>query len=76
VFLEELQLALTTARTDQRNFGLWINNWQIGQTLNALVTGQRPTGELVLRVGGQQITATADIPIQQGASLMLEVKQL
>ncbi len=74
--MEELQLALTTARTDQRNFGLWINNWQIGQTLNALVTGQRPTGELVLRVGGQQITATADIPIQQGASLMLEVKQL
>jgi hypothetical protein len=76
VLLEELQLALTTARVDQRNFGLWINNWQIGQTLNALVTNQRPTGELVLRVGGQQITATADIPIQQGATLLLEVKQL
>jgi flagellar hook-length control protein FliK len=76
VFLEELQLALTSARVDQRNFGLWINNWQIGQTLNALVTNQRPTGELVLRVGGQQITATADIPIQQGATLLLEVKQL
>lgn len=74
--MEELQLALTTARVDQRNFGLWINNWQIGQTLNALVTNQRPTGELVLRVGGQQITATADIPIQQGATLLLEVKQL
>ncbi|MFK8040770.1 flagellar hook-length control protein FliK [Congregibacter sp.] len=74
--LEELQLALTTARVDQRNFGLWINNWQIGQTLNALVTNQLPTGELVLRVGGQQITATADIPIQQGARLQLEVAQL
>ena len=74
--MEELQLALTTARVDQRNFGLWINNWQIGQTLNALVTGQLPSGELVLRVAGQQITATADIPIQQGANLMLEVKQL
>jgi len=74
--LEELQLALTTARVDQRNFGLWINNWQIGQTLNALVTNQLPSGDLVLRVAGQQITATADIPIQQGASLMLEVKQL
>ncbi|WOJ93326.1 flagellar hook-length control protein FliK [Congregibacter variabilis] len=74
--LEELQLALTSARVDQRNFGLWINNWQIGQTLNALVSNQLPTGELVLRVGGQQITATADIPIQQGARLKLEVTQL
>ncbi|EED30903.1 conserved hypothetical protein [gamma proteobacterium NOR5-3] len=76
VVLEELQLALTTARVDQRNFGLWINNWQIGQTLNALVTNQLPSGDLVLRVGGQQITATADIPIQQGARLQLEVSQL
>lgn len=74
--MEELQLALTTARVDQRNFGLWINSWQIGQTLNALVTSQLPTGEMVLRVSGQQITATADIPIQRGATLMLEVKQL
>lgn len=74
--MEELQLALTSARVDQRNFGLWINNWQVGQTLNALVLGQRPGGELVLRVGGQQITATADIPVQQGANLLLEVKQL
>ncbi|MFT4767473.1 MAG: hypothetical protein ACI8RN_000600 [Glaciecola sp.] len=74
--VEELQLALTTARVDQRNFGLWINNWQIGQTLNALVTNQLSTGELVLRVSGQQITATADIPIQQGARLKLEVSQL
>jgi hypothetical protein len=76
VVVEELQLALTTARVDQRNFGLWINNWQIGQTLNALVTNQLSTGELVLRVSGQQITATADIPIQQGARLKLEVSQL
>lgn len=74
--MEDLQLALTSARVDQRNFGLWINNWQVGQTLNALVTGQLASGELVLRVAGQQITATADIPIQQGANLMLEVKQL
>jgi hypothetical protein len=74
--VEELQLALTAARIDQRNFGLWLNAWQVGQTLNALVTAQRPTGELVLRVGGQQITATADIPIQQGTRLLLEVKQL
>ncbi|MEM9758523.1 MAG: flagellar hook-length control protein FliK [Pseudomonadota bacterium] len=74
--MEELQLALTSSRVDQRNFGLWINNWQVGQSLNALVTNQLPSGELVLRVGGQQVTATSDIPIQQGAQLLLEVKQL
>jgi hypothetical protein len=71
-----MQLALTTTRVEQRNFGLWINNWQVGQTLNALVTNQLPTGELVLRVAGQQITATSDIPIQQGSNLLLEVKQM
>tara|TARA_R110000772_G_scaffold48088_2_gene109744 strand:+ start:66047 stop:67156 length:1110 start_codon:yes stop_codon:yes gene_type:complete len=74
--VEDIQLALTAARTDQKNFGLWLKNWQVGQTLSALVSGQRPSGELVLRVGGLQITATADIPVQQGARLLLEVRQL
>jgi len=74
--LEDIQLALTNARVDQKNFGLWLKQWQVGQVLNALVTGQRASGDLVLRVAGQQITATADIPIQQGARLTLEVHQL
>lgn len=71
-----MQLALTAARVDQKNFGLWLKNWQVGQMLNALVTAQRPGGDLVLRVAGQQITARADIPVQQGTQLLLEVKQL
>jgi hypothetical protein len=74
--LEELQLALTTARVDQRNFGLWISSWQVGQTLNALVTNQLPNGGLVLNVDGRQITASADIAVQQGTNLLLEVKEL
>ena len=74
--MEELQLALTAARVEQRNFGLWISNWQVGRTLSALVANRLPSGELVLRIAGQQITATADIPIQPGARLMLEVKAL
>ncbi|MEQ8515311.1 MAG: flagellar hook-length control protein FliK, partial [Chromatocurvus sp.] len=41
-----------------------------------LVTAQRPSGDLVLRVAGQQITARADLPVQQGTHLLLEVKQL
>ena len=74
--VEDLQLALTAARVEQKNFGLWLKNWQLGQMLNALVTAQRPGGDLVLRVAGQQITARADIPVQQGTQLLLEVKQL
>jgi hypothetical protein len=74
--MEDLQLALTPARVDQKNFGLWLKNWQIGQVLQALVTDKRPSGELVLRVGSQQITATSDISVQKGARLMLEVTGL
>jgi hypothetical protein len=74
--MEDMQLALTAARVDQKNFGVWLRNWQVGQMLNALVTAQRPTGDLVLRVAGQQITARADIPVQQGTHLLLEIRQL
>ena len=74
--VEDLQLALTAARVEQKNFGLWLKNWQLGQMLNALVTAQRPGGDLVLQVAGQQLTARADIPVQQGTQLLLEVKQL
>ncbi|MDX2462968.1 MAG: flagellar hook-length control protein FliK [Porticoccus sp.] len=74
--MEELQLALTATRVEQKNFGLWLKSWQVGQVLQALVTDKFPSGQLVLRVAGQQITATADIPVQKGAVLMLEVSRL
>jgi len=74
--VEDLQLALTAARVEQKNFGLWLKSWQVGQVLQALVTDKFPSGQLVLRVAGQQITATADIPVQKGAVLTLEVSRL
>ncbi|MEZ5480928.1 MAG: hypothetical protein R3E73_01785 [Porticoccaceae bacterium] len=74
--MEELQLALTATRVEQKNFGLWLKSWQVGQVLQALVTDKSPAGNLVLRIGGHQITATADIPVQKGAVLMLEVQGL
>ena len=74
--MEELQLALTATRVEQKNFGLWLKSWQVGQVLQALVTDKSPSGNLVLRVGGHQITATADIPVQKGAVLTLEVSGL
>ncbi len=74
--MEDIQLALTATRVDQKNFGIWLRNWQVGQVLNALVAAQRPSGALVLRVGGQQLTAATDVPVQPGTRLLLEVKQL
>ncbi len=71
--MEDLQLALTVSRTDQRNFGVWLRSWQVGHILQALVVDKGPSGDLVLRVGGQQITATTDFPVQRGAQLLLQI---
>ena len=74
--MDELQLALTAARVDQKNFGLWLKSWQVGQVLQALVTDKTPSGDLILRIAGHQVTATADIPVQKGAQLSLEISRL
>ncbi len=74
--MEELQLALTPARVDQRNFGLMLANWRVGQVLTALVVNTQPHGALLLSVGGKQFVATTDIPVQPGTQMNLEVKQL
>ena len=74
--MDELQLTLTSTRVDQKNVGLWLKSWRVGQVLQALVTDKAPSGSLVLKIAGHQITATADIPVQKGALLMLEVSKL
>lgn len=74
--MEELQLALTANRVEQRNFGLWLNSWQVGKVLQALVVDQAPSGQLLLRMGAHRITATTDIPVQKGAVLKLEIASL
>ena len=73
--MEELQLTLTPQRVDQRNFGIMLTNWRVGQQLNALVVATRPDSSVLLSVGGKQFVATTDIPVQQGSTLRLEVKQ-
>ena len=45
--MEELQLTLTPARVDQRNFGLMLSNWRVGQVINALVVDRMPSGGIV-----------------------------
>ena len=74
--MEELQISLTPARIEQRNFGLWLRTPQVGQVLNAVVADKLPSGEMVLRVGAERVTASTDIPLQPGARLLLEVKQV
>ena len=74
--MEELQISLTPARIEQRNFGLWLRTPQVGQVLNAVVADKLPSGEMVLKVGAERVTASTDIPLQPGARLLLEVKQV
>ncbi len=74
--MEELQLTLTPQRVDQRNFGIMLSNWRIGQVLNALVVDRRPEGGVLLSVAGKQFVATTDLPVQPGMRMALEVKQL
>jgi hypothetical protein len=44
--------------------------------LNAVVADKLPSGEMVLKVGAERVTASTDIPLQPGARLLLEVKQV
>ena len=74
--MEELQISLTPARVEQKNFGLWLRTPQVGQVLNAVVADRLPSGEMVLKVGAERVTASTDIPLQPGARLLLEVKQV
>ena len=74
--MEELQLTLTPSRVDQRNHGIMLANWRVGQTINALVSDRMPSGGLLLTVGRQSFVTTRDIPVQPGARIMLEVQQV
>lgn len=74
--MDELQLAFTLPRVEQGKLGPWLKTWQLGQVLQARVVNQLPSGDMLLRVGGHQLTATADFQAQKGALLNLEVTGL
>ncbi|EHQ58634.1 Flagellar hook-length control protein FliK [gamma proteobacterium HIMB55] len=74
--MEELQLTLTPSRVDQRNFGVMLSNWRVGQVLNALVVDRMPSGNVLLNVAGREFVTPLDLPVQAGSRLQLEVQQL
>jgi len=74
--MEELQLTLTPARVDQRNFGVMLSNWRVGQVINALVVDRMPSGNLLLNAGGREFVTPMDLPVQPGTRLQLEVQQV
>ena len=74
--MEELQLTLTPSRVDQRNFGVMLSNWRVGQVLNALVVDRMPSGNVLLTVGGREFVTPLDLPVQAGSRLQLEVQQV
>ena len=74
--MEELQLTLTPSRVDQRNQGVMLANWRVGQTISALVSDRMPSGEILLKVGSQSFITSRDIPVQPGTRIQLEVHQI
>ena len=74
--MEELQLTLTPARVDQRNFGVMLSNWRVGQVINALVVDRMPSGSVLLNAGGREFVTPLDLPVQPGTRLQLEVQQV
>ena len=74
--MEELQLTLTPARVDQRNFGVMLSNWRVGQVINAMVVDRMPSGNLLLNVGGREFVTPMDLPVRPGNRLQLEVQQV
>ena len=74
--MEELQLTLTPSRVDQRNFGVMLSNWRVGQVLNALVVDRMPSGNVLLNVGGREFVTPLDLPVQAGSRLQLEVQNV
>lgn len=74
--MEELQLTLTPARVDQRNFGVMLSNWRVGQVINALVVDRMPSGSVLLNAGGREFVTPLDLPVQPGTRLHLEVQQV
>ena len=74
--MEELQLTLTPSRVDQRNQGIMLANWRVGQTINALVSDRMPNGGVLLTVGSQSFVTSRDIPVQQGSRVQLEIQQM
>ncbi len=74
--MEELQLTLTPSRVDQRNFGVMLSNWRVGQVINALVVDRMPSGNVLLNAGGREFVTPLDLPVQPGTRLQLEVQQV
>ena len=74
--MEELQLTLTPSRVDQRNQGIMLANWRVGQTINALVSERMPSGGVLLNIGPHSFVTSRDIPVQPGSRILLEVQQV
>ena len=73
--MEELQLILTPSRVDQRNSGIMLSNWRVGQTLSALIVDRMPNGSSLLSISGQSFVSPSDIPVQPGSRIYLEVQK-
>ena len=71
--MEELQLTLTPSRVDQRNQGIMLANWRVGQMINALVSERIPSGGVLLNVGSHSFVTSRDISVQPLSELRAQL---
>lgn len=71
--MKEIQLGLRLPAIEQTQLGRWLNSWQLGQVMRAQVVDKSPAGNLLLQIGSHRLSASADVPLQKGMLLNLEV---
>jgi len=74
--MDELKSAIAASAVQHKNLQPLLKSWQVGQLLIARVQDKTPSGNLLLQVSGQKVVAAADLTVQKGAVLMLEVTAL
>lgn len=71
--MDEIKLAVPSVRPEPKQVGGWLNSWQVGQVLRAVVAGKGPSGDLTLRIGSQTVLAPANLDLSKGTILQVQI---
>lgn len=74
--MDELKLALTGVPLGQKSPAPLLQSLRVGQMLTVTVVDKPASGTLLLQVGAHQVSAKADIAVQIGTVLKLQVSSL
>ncbi|WP_165787125.1 flagellar hook-length control protein FliK [Pseudohalioglobus lutimaris] len=72
----DVKLVSSASAPAQKAVDAWLQSWRLGQRFSGQVLSQSGTGEAVIRIGAQQITARAPFALPTGAAVRFEVTAL